>query len=136
MKNAFYTLLTTLFHSLLVLSSSYAQLSETYVNGIGSETIRHEGFTLIISPTDGALLDVSIDKKPYADVSIRIRDDLKTTLFTYHSHSENPLFVQRLNLRELEAGTYWLDIWVDKKHVVRRIQLTSINGDYQAVLLP
>ncbi|MBO0933421.1 hypothetical protein [Fibrella aquatilis] len=136
MKNAYYSFLTAFVFSLLALSTSYAQLSETYVNGIGSETIRQEAFTLIITPVGGALLDISIDKNPYANTSIRLRDDQKTTIYTAHSRSDNPLFARRLDLRELDNGTYWLDVWVDKKHVVRRLQLTSVNGEYQAVILP
>ncbi len=136
MKTPLQFALTIFTCTLLHLSGSYAQLSETYVSGVGSETIREAAFTLIITPVGGAILDVSLDKSPYAHIQPGIRDDQKTTLFTHHSRAENPLFAQRIDLHEMETGTYWLDVWVDKKHIVRRLELASINGEYVAVMLP
>ena len=136
MKKLLYITLAVSSFLLTNLPVGYAQLNELYVNGIGSEIVREEAFTLIITPVGGTLLDISIDRNPFADTGIQLRDDQKTTLYFAHSQSDNPLFVRRLDLRELDNGTYWLDVWIDKKHVVRRVQLTTINGEYQTVLLP
>ena len=136
MKTSLQTGFTAFTFVLLNLSASYAQFSETYVAGIGSETIREAAFTLIITPVVGTVLDISLAKKPCAHVQVRVRDDQKTALFTQHSRADNPLFAQRIDLHELETGTYWLDIWVDRIHIVRRLTLASINGEYVAVMLP
>ena len=136
MKKSLQTAFAVFAFVLSNLSASYAQLSETYVAGIGSETIREAAFTLIITPVGGTVLDVSLAKKPYAHVQVQIRDAQKTTLFTQHSRAENSLFAQRIDLHKLEPGTYWLNVWVDKKHIVRRLELAAINGEYVAVMLP
>ncbi len=125
----------TVAYILLTLLTSHAQLSETYVNGIGSETIRDPAFMLILTPISGTKLDISLDKKPYAHVIVQLRDNQKTTLCNTHSHDASPLFVQQIDLHKLESGTYWLDVWVNKKHIVRRLEVTTINGEYQAIAL-
>ena len=132
---------------LLTQSTGFAQLTDKYVYtghiytgsgyvaGSSSITVEEANFRLILSPAGSTLVDLSIEKLPDTPIELRLRDDTRYTLFSCRSRTESPLFVRRMDLRELDNGTYWLDVQVGKTRLTRKLRLFSISNTEQTVML-
>jgi hypothetical protein len=92
-------------------------------------------FRLILTPAGSTLVDLSIEKLPNTPIELRLRDDTRYTLFSHRSRTDAPLFVRRIDLRELDNGTYWLDVQVGKHRTTRKLRLISLNQSEQMVML-
>ncbi len=131
--------------TLFTQSVSFAQFADRYVHtgyghtgyaaGSSSVTVEEADFRLILSPAGSTLLDVSIEKRPDTLIELRLRDDNRYTLFACRSRTDAPLFVRRIDLRELDNGTYRLDIQVGNSHTSRKLRLISLSNTEQMVLL-
>lgn len=128
-------LVTMASFTLLSQSIGFAQLADRYVAGSSSITVDQATFRLILSPAGSTLVDLSIEKQPDTTIELRLRDDTRYTLFSCRSRTDAPLFVRRLDLRELDNGTYWLDVRVGKNKLTRKLRLVSLNNTEQTVLL-
>ncbi|WP_375447641.1 hypothetical protein [uncultured Fibrella sp.] len=130
---------------LLIQSVGFAQFADRYahteyvhtryVAGSSSITVEKANFRLILSPAGSTLVDLSIEKLPDTPIELRLRDDTRYTLFSCRSRTESPLFVRRIDLRELDNGTYWLDVQVGKNRLTRKLRLVSISNTEQTVML-
>lgn len=135
--------------NLLTYSTGFAQLADRYVHttriggyvhtgyvaSSSSVTVEEADFRLILSPGGSALVDLSIEKQPDTPIELRLRDATRYTLLSCRSRTDAPVFVRRLDLRELDNGSYTLDIQIGKKHLTRRLRLVSLNNTEQTVLL-
>lgn len=126
--------------SLFMQPAGFAQLADSrnaarYVASSSSVTVDETDFRLILSPAGSTLVDLSIEKLPGTSIELRLRDDTRYTLFSHSSRSDAPLFVRRIDLRELDNGTYWLDVKIGKNRITRKLRLLSISNTEQMVML-
>ncbi len=128
-------LLTLAGVTLLDQSVSFAQFADKYVASSSSILVEESDFRLIVTPAGSTLVDLSIEKQPNTPIELRLRDDTRYTLFSHRSRTDAPLFVRRIDLRELDNGTYWLDVQVGKSRTTRKLRLVSLGKAEQTVMM-
>ena len=126
--------------SLLTQTLGFAQLAARrnaarYVAGSSSVVVESAASRLILSPAGSTFVDLSIEKLPDTPVELCLRDENRHVLFSQRSRTDAPFYVLRLDLRELDNGTYLLAVRVGNERVTRKIRLISLSRTEQMVVL-
>ena len=91
------------------------------MTSLESEFEKAYGFKLHPNPTDGEL-EIQLEKVANQVIQIQVRDERGKVLYTnkFKSDSGN-IFKEKLNLTELSAGSYFLEIQLKQGTITKKI---------------